>query len=180
MEKNIYANLNLTDSISEFQEDVKELLDLTKIEEWDGRTVKEREEKIREAALVLAGQCIAILLHKLSQSESAQKTAINQTKGYWYPDTKRHGCRKREILTVGNVLVTFKLPYFVNIKEKSPEKNKSTNQGFCPWLQWLGMSEGLTPLVWSTIAKYGAIASSFEAAHTILSDWGIDISLKRI
>ncbi len=63
IEKNIYANLSLTDSISEFQDDVKKLLDLTKIEEWDGRTVKEREEKIREAALVLAGQCIAILLH---------------------------------------------------------------------------------------------------------------------
>lgn len=42
------------------------------------------------------------------------------------------------------------------------------------------MSEGLTPLVWSDITKYGAIASSFEAAHTILSDWGINISLKRI
>ncbi|MBE9055516.1 hypothetical protein IQ237_05610 [Sphaerospermopsis sp. LEGE 08334] len=62
----IYANLSLTDSISEFQENVKKLLDLTKIEEWDGRTVKEREEKIREAALVLAGQCIAISLQILA------------------------------------------------------------------------------------------------------------------
>ncbi|QFS51707.1 hypothetical protein GXM_09201 [Nostoc sphaeroides CCNUC1] len=42
------------------------------------------------------------------------------------------------------------------------------------------MSEGLTPLVWSTIAQYGAIASSFEAAYTILIGWGINISLKRI
>ncbi|MBE9237623.1 hypothetical protein IQ227_16720 [Anabaena aphanizomenioides LEGE 00250] len=87
---------------------MKKLLDLTKIEEWDGRTVKEREEKIREAALVLAGQCIVMLLHKLSQSEVAHETAINQTKGYWHPKTKRYGCRKREILTVSNVLVTLK------------------------------------------------------------------------
>lgn len=180
IEKNIYANLSSTDSISEFQEEVKKLLDLTKIEEWDGRTVKEREEKIREAALVLAGQCIAILLHKLSQSEVAHQTAINQTKGYWHPKTKRPGCRTREILTVGNVLVTLKLPYVVNRKEKNTEKNKLKTPGFCPWLKWLGMSEGLTPLVWSNIAKYGAIASSFEAAQTILSDWGIDMSLKRI
>jgi hypothetical protein len=42
------------------------------------------------------------------------------------------------------------------------------------------MEEGLTPLVWSTIAQYGAIAGSFEAACTILIDWGIHISLKRI
>lgn len=42
------------------------------------------------------------------------------------------------------------------------------------------MSEGLTPLVWSTIAQYGAIASSFEAACTILIGWGINISFKRI
>ncbi len=55
------------------------LLDLKNIEEWSGKIVKEREEKIRQAALVLAGQCIAILLHKLSQSESAHQTAINQT-----------------------------------------------------------------------------------------------------
>ncbi len=42
------------------------------------------------------------------------------------------------------------------------------------------MEEGVTPLVWSTIAKYGAISSSFEAAHHTLIDWGINISLKRI
>lgn len=42
------------------------------------------------------------------------------------------------------------------------------------------MSEGLTPNVLSTIAQYGAIADSFEAARTKLIDWGINISLKRI
>ncbi|MBG1266000.1 ISLre2 family transposase, partial [Nostoc sp. WHI] len=83
MEKNIYANLNFADSLSDFKEDVTKLLELKNIEEWSGRIVKEREETIRQAALVLAGQCIAILLHKLSQSESAHQTAINQTKGWW-------------------------------------------------------------------------------------------------
>jgi hypothetical protein len=158
---------------------VTKLLELKNIEEWSGRIVKEREETIRQAALVLAGQCIAILLHKLSQSESAHQTAINQTKGWWHTDTQRHGYTKREILTVGNVVVNLKLPYVVQKREKKA-KNKSTNVGFCPLLKWLGMSEGLTPLVWSDITKYGAIASSFEAAHTILGDWGINISLKRI
>ena len=42
------------------------------------------------------------------------------------------------------------------------------------------MEEGVTPLVWSTIAKYGAVSSSFEASRKTLIDWGIDISLKPI
>jgi hypothetical protein len=52
--------------------------------------------------------------------------------------------------------------------------------GFCPFEKWLGMSEGITPLVWSTITKYGAIASSFYAARSTLRDWRINISFKRI
>ncbi|MHC5756023.1 MAG: hypothetical protein ACYTXF_36440 [Nostoc sp.] len=57
MEKNISANLNFADSLSDFQKDVTNLLDLKNIEEWSGKIVKEREEKIRNAALILAGQC---------------------------------------------------------------------------------------------------------------------------
>lgn len=141
--------------------------------------IKEKEEKIRESALILAGQCIAILLYNLSQSQEAIDTAMTKTEGWWQPLTQRHGYRHRQILTVGNVLVTRKLPYVVTINEKKDDK-KINSEGFCPFLKWLGMSEGLTPLVWSTIAQYGAIASSFEAAYTILIGWGINISLKRI
>ena len=39
---------------------------LNNVAEWDGITIKDREEKIREAALILAGQCVAILLDTLS------------------------------------------------------------------------------------------------------------------
>lgn len=42
------------------------------------------------------------------------------------------------------------------------------------------MAEGLTPVVLSTVAQYGAIAGSFEAARRTLIDCGINISLKRI
>ncbi|MHC5829047.1 MAG: ISLre2 family transposase, partial [Nostoc sp.] len=94
--------------------------------------------------------------------------------------TKKHGCKERQILTVGNVAVTLKLPYVVE-RQTQPKKNqKSLHEGFCPFLRYLGMSEGLTPGVLSTIARYGAIAGSFEAARTTLIDWGINISLKRI
>jgi len=179
MEKNIYATLDLTKSLSDFQAVVTKLLELNNASEWDGQILKKREETIREAALILAGQCIAILLHNLSQSQSALDTAMTQTRLWWQPTTQRHGFRTRQILTIGNVLVTLKLPYVVTINEKK-DKNQSLCEGFCPFLMWLGMSEGLTPLGWSTVAQYGAIASSFEAACTILTGWGINLSFKRI
>jgi hypothetical protein len=169
----------LTKSLKDFEAQVTKLLELTNVREWDGRVVKEREQKIRVAALVLAGQCIALFLYNLSSSQEALDTAITQTQGWWHLKTHKHGLRKRQILTVGNVLVTLILPYVVTKTEKN-NKNKSESQGFCPFLKWLGMEEGLTPFVWSTVAQYGAIAGSFEAACTILIGWGINISLKRI
>jgi hypothetical protein len=180
MAKNIYANLDLTKSLSDFQENVTKLLEITDVKEWDGRILKFREQQIREVALILAGQCIAILLYNLSQSQEALDTAMTQTQGWWQLKTRKHGYRIRKILTVGNVLVTLSLPYVVTRNEKTKDKKKSPLQGFCPFVEWLGLSSGLTPLVWSTVAQYGAIAGSFEAACTILIDWGINISLKRI
>jgi hypothetical protein len=104
MEKNIDATLDLTKSLKDFEVQVTKILELTNISEWDGRIFKDKEQKIRDAALVLAGQCIALFLYNLSQSQEALDTAINQTLGWWHPETQRHGLRKRQILTVGNVL----------------------------------------------------------------------------
>ena len=180
MEKYICATLDLSKSLSNFSLEMTKCLELTNITEWNGKILKEREEKIREIALILAGQCIAILLYNLSQSQSANQTAMIQTRSWWDTTMQKHGYRKRQILTVGNVLVTLKLPYMVKKKSTTKTTNKMSHQGFYPLLKWLGMSEGLTPLVWSTVVQYGAITSSFEAACTTLSGWGIDISLKRI
>jgi len=36
MKKNIHANLDLTKSLSNFQENVTKLLELTDVKEWDG------------------------------------------------------------------------------------------------------------------------------------------------
>ncbi|MHC5721182.1 MAG: ISLre2-like element ISCst1 family transposase, partial [Nostoc sp.] len=107
------------------------LLELTNVSEWDGRILKEREQKIRDSALILAGQCIALLLYNLSQSQDALDTAITQTQGWWHPKTHRHGFRKRQILTAGNVLVTLNLQYLVTRSEKN-DKNQSESQGFFP------------------------------------------------
>ena len=59
-------------SILDFQETIIPLLDLTSnVSKWDGRTIRDKEQKIREASLILAGQCIALLLYNLSQLKSA-------------------------------------------------------------------------------------------------------------
>ena len=62
----IFANFNLNQSLEDFQVNITKLLKLNNVTEWSGKTLKEREEKIREAALILAGQCVAILLDNLS------------------------------------------------------------------------------------------------------------------
>ncbi len=67
MSKN-FANFNLTQSIKDFQVNITELLQLNNVAQWNGITLLEREEKIREAALILAGQCIGVLLNNLSKS----------------------------------------------------------------------------------------------------------------
>ncbi|MBD2512287.1 ISLre2 family transposase [Nostoc muscorum FACHB-395] len=180
MKNNIYCTFDLSKSVSHFQEKVTKVLELTNIPEWNGQTFKLREKEIRESALILAGECIALLLHNLSKSQEFLHKTMQETQGWWHNKTRKHGCKKRQILTVGNVAVTLKLPYVVE-RQTQPNKNKkSTHVGFCPFLRYLGMSEGLTPGVLSTVAQYGAIAGSFEAARTTLIDWGVNISLKRI
>jgi len=143
--KNIPATLDLNKSLADFEAAVAPALSLNNLVEWDGRTIKHIEAEIRSAALLLAYQCVALLLYNLSHSDLAQKTAINQTKGWWHPKTRRHGCCQRQVLTIGNVIVNLKLPYVVERRTKPKGKNKSLHQGFCPLLRWLGMSEGITP-----------------------------------
>ena len=150
------------------------------MEQWDGKTLKKREEKIREAALILAGKCIAILLEKLANWQEAKERAVNQTLGWWRNKTGKNGSKKWTILTMGNVQVTLKLPYVVERLSQPRKRKKPTNQGFCPFLRWLGLESRVTPLVWSIIAEYGSRRSSFETAQLTLKDWGIDVSIRRI
>lgn len=72
------------------------------------------------------------------------------------------------------------MPYVVEIKKRKDYKIKPKGQGFCPFLRWLGMEEGVTPYLWSIITKYSIITHSFDIARQTLKDWGIKISLKRI
>lgn len=44
-------------SLKTFEESITQALVLTNVSQWDGRTIKDREQIIRQAALILAGQC---------------------------------------------------------------------------------------------------------------------------
>ncbi len=181
MNSNIPATLDLAKSLKTFEESITQALVLQDVSQWDGRTIREREQKIRQAALILAGQCIALLLSNLSQLNEAHDIAAKQTWGWRLPTSTGHGRRWMQVLTVGNVVVSLWLPYVVERDSKPKEKRrKIRNQGFCPFLRWLSMEEGITPLVWSTIAQYGTISASFAIARETLASWGITVSLKRI
>ena len=143
MNQKKFANFNLNQSLKDFQVNVTELLQLNNVAQWNGITIKEREEKIREAALILAGQCIAILLQQLSKSREAREKAIELTKGWWRKKSKKNGFKTWQILTIGNVIVNLKLPYVVERKTRKSYKRKPKGQGFCPFLRWLGMESGV-------------------------------------
>lgn len=96
MKNNIYSTLNLSKSLEQFQEKVTKLLELTNIPEFDVQVFKFREEKIRESALVLAGECIALLLNDLSNSQEFLDKAMQQTQGWWHEKTQKHGYKKRQ------------------------------------------------------------------------------------
>ncbi len=111
MNSNKITSLSLTESLKDFQRELEPLLELGKVEQWDGRTLLQREEKIRAAALILAGKCIVLLLAKLSKWDEAQERAVTQTQGWWRKKTRKNGTKEWTILTVGNVKVTLKLPF---------------------------------------------------------------------
>jgi hypothetical protein len=134
MKNHIYSTFDLSKSLENFQEQVTKLLELKNISEWDGRVFREREQKIREFALIMAGECTALLLHNLSKSQDFLDKAEQETRGWWQANTQKHGCKKRQILTIGNVKVNLKLPYVVERQTQSKENKKSLHEGFCPFL----------------------------------------------
>lgn len=177
----IPATLDLTQSLETFREKIIKELSLENISQWDGRNIREREQKIRQAGLVLAGQCIALLLNNLAQSPEAMKTAQKQTQGWRHPKSQGNGRVERQVLCLGNVVVSLRLPYVVERSNKTDLKRRKTKgQGFCPFLRWLSMEEGITPLVWSTVAFNGSVSGSFAIAQKTLADWGIAMSIRRV
>ncbi len=164
--KNIPATLDLAQSLEHFQQTIASAMALGDVSKWDGRELWQREQQIRQAAVILAGQCIALLLHSLAQSSAAHTTATNQTQGWRSPASTGDGKRRVQVLTLGNVVVSLWLPYVVerSLRQttKAVKRRKVKGQGFYPFLRWLSMDDHITPLVWSTLAQYGML-SAYES-----------------
>jgi hypothetical protein len=187
----IAAILNLDKAIETFKHKIQTLVQWEEPSDWDGKKLQEREQEIRHTALELAGQCIAVLLNALSQDPLAQQEANQRTQSSRGFGSQSQGKKQVRVKTLGNVEVSVSVNYIlsrrsdkaIGRKKKSTkpgQRGKESGQGFYPFLRWLGMEEGVTPLVWSTVASFGMMSSSFAVACTQLQDWGIKLSEQRI
>ena len=141
------------------------------------------EKAIRNGALVLAGQCIALLLFKISNHTHAPTISNDKTQGLRSPESQSKGRRRITITTVGNVSVPLNLPYVVRESPKGFAGKRSgewITGGYYPFLEWLGLSERVSPLVWNTVAEYGMVSASFASAQRLLQSWGIHLSARRV
>ena len=187
----IAAILDLDKAIATCKETMQVLLAWGEVSEWDGQRLKQQEAQIRQTALELAGQCVALLLYQLSQDQGAQQEANRRTQPSRGFSSYSQGRRRVKVMTLGNVEVRL-APMYVLKREQRAEPDKrrkkrqkgqrgtSKGQGFYPLLRWLAMEEGVSPLVWSTVAAQGMLSASFAVARTNLSDWGIDLSEQRV
>ena len=133
--------------------------------------------------MVLAGQCIALLLSTLAEQSASPSVSRDKTQGIRSPKSQSKGRRQITITTLGNVSVPLSLSYVVRGTDKGIAGYRShawISGGFYPFLEWLGMSERVSPLVWSTIAEYGMVSVSFASAQQLLQTWGIRLSSRRV
>ena len=184
--KNTYsipAQLDLTQSLSTFETLVQTLLSIDEIAAWDGAMLMERESLIRAGALVLAGQCVALLISSLAEHSASATVSSDQTKGIRSAKSQSKGQRQITITTLGNVSLPLRLSYVLRGQGEGIAGRRShewISGGFYPFLEWLGMGERVSPLVWSTVAEYGMVSASFASAQQLLKTWGIQLSSRRV
>jgi hypothetical protein len=119
-----------------------------------------------------AGQCIVLLLHRLTCSPEAQATASHRTQGLRREGSQGHGQRTVTVLTIGNVAVRLKVRYIVTRRQSKRARHQgqrgvAQDANFYPFLAWLGIEEGLTPLVWTTVATYGVLQTFDVKSHAL-------------
>ena len=98
----IPATLDLNQAMAAFKQSILPLLAVGDIASWDGPVLKEREESIRQATLVLAGQIIALLMHQLSEHPDSQREAKKRTQSSRGFMATSQGKRRLTILTLFN------------------------------------------------------------------------------
>jgi hypothetical protein len=162
----IPAILELEQAIETFKGKIEILLSLEEVSDWDGKRLQEREQEIRQTGLELAGQCIALLLTSLSQAPLAEQESNKRTESSRGFGSYSQGKKKVRVKTLGNVEMSLSIDYVLkrrsgnvaggNKKSVKPgQRGKESGQGFYPFLRWLGMEEGVTPMVWTTVASFG-------------------------
>lgn len=187
----IAAILDLDKAIETFKNKIQTLLPVEELSDWDGTKLQQREQEIRHTAMELAGQCIALLLSSLSQEPLAEQEAKKRTHESRGFGSQSQGKKLVKIKTIGNVEVSLSVNYVLNRRSgkvtgrknksvKPGQRGKANGQGFYPLLRWLGMEEGVSPMVWSTVALFGMMSSSFATACRQLQEWGIRLSEQRI
>lgn len=182
--KTIPAILDLDEAIKQFKEEVQEALKISEVSDWDGRRLLTREMQIFQAALRLAGQCIALLLYLLAISKEVNAQASQRTWHLRHVGSQSDGKRPVKIETIGRVKVTLPLQYVVKrdslVMRKRGQRGMARGQGFYPFLKWLGIEERISHLVWTNAAQQSIVHTSFEAAQESLRLSGIDLSTRRL
>lgn len=120
---NIPALLDLDQAIKQFQQLVQPLLELSDFSAWDANTLRERESAVRNLGLVLAGQCIALLLQKLSLDPQAEAQAQQRTLTSRGFGSRHQGKRTVKILSVGNVEVPLSVSYILSRPNERKKKS---------------------------------------------------------
>jgi len=184
----IPALLNLDAALEEFRSTVNPLLEVGEKSDWDGPQLLAREQAILRAALILAGQCTALLLTRLVSSLQVQQTARECTQSLRQPTSAGHGNRRVNVTVIGGVSVPLLVEYVVARKPRKSRGRKrkpgrrvaARQQGFYPVLALLGIADRLSPLVRSLVAEHGNLSVSFAAACHTLAQVGITMSTKRV
>lgn len=184
----IPALFDLEAAIAVFRDTVTPLLEPGAATDWDGAKLAAREQLIVGAVLVLAGQCIAILLQRLVGAASVRQAAQERPQPLRQATSVGHGLRGVNITVIGGVQVPLQVEYVVarqsrhrpGRKRKRGRREPAQPRGFYPVLALLGIADRLSPLVRSLVAEYGNLATSFAAARASLAQFGIALSITRI
>lgn len=184
----IPAILAFENALLDFKSKVCPLLDPAQEQEWDGMKLKQKEWAILQAGLVLAGHCIAILMHSLMLSQSIQGAAQERAKGKPGLTYTNQSFKKVPVTLIGGVVVYVLARYKLvrksrkskGRKRKKGKRGKSNGQGYYPELALLGIADSVSPLIRCLTAQAGTQATSFEQAKPWLEWAGISFSTRRI
>lgn len=128
MRTTIPAVLDLDKALKSFREAVVSVMKIGEVSHWDGNELRQREQQIRQASLVLAGHCIALLIHTLADDCQAHQEAAKRTQGMRDSGAQGMGRQPIGVMTIGNVLLKLRLPYLQGPGQDSQDRQARVSQ----------------------------------------------------